>query len=286
MSPLPDTATLIATVEKSPAAVAVHDRDAWLDLFSHDAEVCDPVGSRPARGRAQMTAFYETFIAPNDITFDVEHDTVAGMTVFRDLTLETVMGGRTGPDGSTGSEDVALHVPMHLRYDLVDIAGAGRAEDLRLSLLHAHWELPSMIGQLLGHGIAGAAAGAGLVPRLLQNQRVAGALGFGRALRRAGSPGKAAVESLLGAISSGDADAAQRLLEPGTRMEMPARGDAPALSPAELVDRRPGLSWRKLLSAGMTVTATIDFDGVRGIGLFEFARSRDRISRAGLYLPE
>ncbi|QDQ98623.1 nuclear transport factor 2 family protein [Tomitella fengzijianii] len=283
MSTPPEAATLIAAVEKSPAAVAVHDREGWLGLFSHDAEVCDPVGSRPNHGRAELTAFYETFIAPNDITFHVEHDTVAGMTVFRDLTLETVMGGRSGPGGTTAPGDVALRVPMHLRYDVVDVGGEGRTEDLRLELLHAHWELPSMIGQLLEHGVVGAGVGAKLVPRLLRNQRVGGTVGFGRALRRAGREGKSTLEDLLGALSSGDGAGARRRLAPDTPIELPGTGRS---MPAEEFAGTPrGLRWRKLLSAGMTVTATIESDGARGVGLFEFDGRRDRVSRARLFLP-
>ncbi|GAA4822946.1 nuclear transport factor 2 family protein [Tomitella cavernea] len=283
MSTTPDASALVATVEKSPAAVAAHDRDGWLGLFSHDAEVCDPVGSRPNHGRAELTAFYETFIAPNDITFRVEHDTVAGMTVFRDLTLETVMGGRSGPGSTTAPGDVALQVPMHLRYDLVDIAGAGRSADLRLSLLHAHWELPSMIGRLLEHGVVGAGVGAKLVPRLLRNQRVGGTVGFGRALRRAGKEGKSAVEDLLGALSTGDASSARQRLAPDTPIELPGTGRS--MTAEEFAGAPRGLRWRKLLSAGMTVTATIESEGARGVGLFEFDGRRDRVSRVRLYLP-
>lgn len=279
MSAAPAPDALLAAVEKSPAAVAVHDRDAWLALFAREAEVCDPVGSRPHRGRAQLAAFYETFIAPNAITFHVEHDVVAGRTVFRDLTLETVMGAASGGDGAS---PVALHVPMHLRYDVIDPLGTGRVDDLRLELLHAHWELPSMIGQLLGHGVAGAAAGASLVPRLLRNQRLAGSLGFGRALRRAGDPGKATAQALFAALASGDEGAVRRVVAPDVDIELPgAPGGRATLDPAA---KPRDLRWRKLLSAGMTVTATVEMDGVRGVALLEFERP-DQVRRARLFLP-
>lgn len=108
----PTAAELLATVEASPRAVAAHDRAAWVGLFADSASVEDPVGSRPHIGRAAIERFYETFIAPNGIAFDVEHDVVSGMTVFRDLSIATTM--------STG---VTLHVPMHLRYDLSEVDG-------------------------------------------------------------------------------------------------------------------------------------------------------------------
>ena len=41
---------LLATVERSPAATAAHDKAAWVGLFSADGRVEDPVGSRPHIG--------------------------------------------------------------------------------------------------------------------------------------------------------------------------------------------------------------------------------------------
>lgn len=288
---LPESDRLVAAVARSPAAVAEHDRRTWLDLFAPGAEVSDPVGARPNRGREELTAFYETFIGPNDITFHVDHDTVCGPTVFRDLTLQTVMGGRA----ADGGRDIALFVPMHLRYDVVPAdedaeGGHGAAalvglgvDELRLGLLHAHWELPSMIGQLMGYGPAGARVGAGLVPRLLRNQRLIGSIGYGKALRRAGRRGKATTGALLTALAAGAADIADTRLAPEAKIELP--GEGIALSARRFCRYVTDVRWRKILSAGMTVTATIEVDGARGVGLFEFDGRRDRVSRVRLFLP-
>src|SRR5699024_6432349 len=203
-------------------------------------EVADPVGSAPSRGREQLTAFYQTFIAPNDISFAVDHDTVAGHTVFRDLTLTTAMDGA-----------VDLHVPMHLRYDLVDEGG-----EWKIDLLHAHWELPAMVTQLMGTGPRGWWAGTKLGPALLTNQGVRGTIGYLGALRRAGAAGKRAVE--------GPGGASRSLVEV-----------------AELGDT---LHCARLISAGSTVTATVEFDGRRGVALADFGRDRKRVSRLRLFL--
>ncbi len=40
-------ADCLTVVEKSPAAVALHDKAAWLSLFARYNIVEDPVGSRP-----------------------------------------------------------------------------------------------------------------------------------------------------------------------------------------------------------------------------------------------
>lgn len=257
---------LISAVEGSPAAVAAHDRDRWLDLFSATAEVADPVGSAPSRGREQLTAFYQTFIAPNDISFAVDHDTVAGHTVFRDLTLTTAMDGA-----------VDLHVPMHLRYDLVEEGG-----EWKIDLLHAHWELPAMVTQLMGTGPRGWWAGTKLGRALLTNQGVRGTIGYLGALRRAGAAGKRAVEGLLGALAAGDGQRAGWFLEAGMPVEFPG---AASRSLAEVAALGDTLRFSKLISAGSTVTATIELDGRHGVALADFGRDRKRVSRLRLFLP-
>ena len=40
---------LLELVNRSPAAVAIHDKQAWLELFSRAAVVQDPVGTAPHR---------------------------------------------------------------------------------------------------------------------------------------------------------------------------------------------------------------------------------------------
>ncbi|WP_024796948.1 nuclear transport factor 2 family protein [Tomitella biformata] len=253
MTPSPTPAELIALVERSPAAVAVHDRDAWLALFSRSAEVCDPYGSQPARGRETLANFYATFIAPNDISFAVDHDVVAGMTVFRDLTLTTKMSGT-----------IPLQVPMHLRYDMT-VAEDGA---LKIEKLHAHWELPTQITQLLAAGLPGLVESTKLMPKLLGNQGISGTIGFMKGFRRAGAAGKRTTEQLFAGLKAG----------------------RPMSAPVEFPGTEPiadlsSLTWRKLLSAGHTVTATIELDGKRGVALVDFERGARRASRVQFFLP-
>src|SRR4051812_23601963 len=103
---------LVAFVAQSPRLCAAHDKDGWCSLFATDGQINDPIGSQPHDGRAAIENFYDTLIAPNLLSFDVEKDTVCGMTVVRDLHINTVM--------STG---VRIAVPMHIRYVLKDEAG-------------------------------------------------------------------------------------------------------------------------------------------------------------------
>ena len=259
-TPPPRTA-LLAAVQQSPDAVAVHDRESWLDLYSVDGQVNDPVGSRPHTGREAIGRFYETFIAPNKIVFFVDNDIVDGMTVVRDLTVQTTM--------STG---VVLRVPMHLRYDVVDENGV-----LKISRLYAHWELPSMIGQLAKAGVAGIGASAKLAPQLLSNQGVGGALGFVRGFRRVGRRGKRAAEAFLEAVRRGDIEEASGI---AGAVELPGGQTQPT---AEFVAGTTALSWSKTIASGKTVTVTLERNGIRGVALFGFGARANQVATVRVF---
>ncbi len=72
---------LLAAVERSPRAVAAHDRDAWVQVFTADGRVEDPVGSSPHLGHDQIYRFYDTFIGPREIKFHRDLDIVNGRSV-------------------------------------------------------------------------------------------------------------------------------------------------------------------------------------------------------------
>nr|WP_237023321.1 ketosteroid isomerase family protein [Mycolicibacterium tokaiense] len=122
-------ADLLAAVEQSPQAAARRDRSGWVGLFTDDASVEDPVGSVPHRGPEAIGLFFDTFIAPRDITFHPHADIVCGSTVIRDVTLEVRMGPA-----------VSIDVAAILRYALVDVGG-----ELKIRELQAFWELPPML---------------------------------------------------------------------------------------------------------------------------------------------
>lgn len=260
---------LLAAVQQSPILVAAHDRAAWCSLYAAGGQVNDPVGSRPHTGRAAIERFYDTFIAPNTISFDVHHDMVCGMSVMRDLTIETVM--------STG---VKLHVPMHLRYDLVEEAGR-----LKIQRLYAHWELLPMILQLLGTGLKGLWTAIKLGPQLILSQGIGGVIGFMRGFLGVGRRGKRTAEAFLTALRDGNSAAAQLQLEAGATLHWPF-GKPQTL--AQFLSNAPGLERGKVIAAGHYVTATVKWrtDNVesRGVMLFEFRASRDRIAAVQLFV--
>lgn len=179
----------LAVVERSPAAVSVHDKDAWLGIFAMDAIVEDPVGSRPhvsgikgggtPRGPNDVLGrFYETFIAPNGIRFHVDRDIVCGLHVVRDLTLEIAM-----------SSEVTVRVPMHLLYELQEQCG-----ELRVSRLAAHWELRPMLQQQMAFSWPHLKVGVASAWRMLRFLGVGGIAGFMRASSSVGAAGKQRVK--------------------------------------------------------------------------------------------
>lgn len=77
-----------AASQRSMQAVQGKTKDAWLALFAEDALIEDPVGISPLdpegkghRGRAAISAFWDTFIGPNQISFDIWHSYAAGNEV-------------------------------------------------------------------------------------------------------------------------------------------------------------------------------------------------------------
>ncbi|MBF6355074.1 nuclear transport factor 2 family protein [Nocardia higoensis] len=263
----PTAADLLAAVQASPRAVAAHDKTAWVGLFAAHATVNDPVGSAPHLGPTAIGRFYDTFIAPNAITFHVDRDLVAGRTVVRDLSIEITM--------STGA---TVLVPMHLRYDLADTD-----EGLRITRLAAHWELAPMVLRLLRAGLPGLGAVTVLGPRLVRNQGLSGALGMTRALTGVGRAGKSVVARLLAAAADTDLAGVRELLSNRAEISLPA---GHRISVEEFTNRARNIRWDKMLAAGRWVTASIAIGSAHGVAMVEFAPGSLHIVRLEIFLDQ
>ncbi|WP_305094678.1 transporter [Prescottella sp. R16] len=256
MTTTPTRQELLDLVLGSPAAVAVHDKNAWLGLFAQRHVVEDPVGGRPvlgglydrrsrSRGGAPLDRFWDTFIAPNDIHFHVEHDDiVSGLDVVRDVTIETRLG-----DG------VVAQAPMHLLYETTLDDGPPR-----IRRIAAHWEVAPMFAQVAGLDRAKLGVAAGMGARMLRLQGLGGSLAFGLAVRSVGERGKQAVRRLVA-----DAD----------------RGDRRAL---DLLGGRPVRDLTKIVAAGDTVTATCTVDGAHAVLFCYLNRATRQVTRTVLYV--
>lgn len=266
----------------SPHAVARHDRQAWVSLFSRHAVIEDPVGSKPhqnglhdafsgVRGSGPLERFFDTFIAPNQITFHVEHDVVASPFVVRDLTIAIGMGN-----------GLAVRVPMHVVYEMVEEDGV-----LRIAHLRAHWELLPMVRQVLGHGRAGWAAMGRLGMRMVRYQGVSGVLGFSRGVFGIHKAGKHAVERFVDAVNGRNKLILAELFGGEQAViEFPATRETH--TPASFCDRLQSLlSITKLIACGYTVSCTFTIRGgdtqSRGIALFEFNSRTRKLHTARLF---
>ena len=254
------SAELLAVVERSPAATDAHDRAAWVGLFAADARVEDPYGSRPHVGTEEIGRFYDTFIGPREIIFHRGVDVAVGAAVVRDLTLEIVMAA-----------GVTLNVPMHLRYDLRASDGDWEVERLR-----AHWELSTMVAQMLRHGAKSLPVSLRLGGVLLRNQGLGGTAGFVSALRRPGRPEKRCVTTFLEAAVAGDEMAARRAM---SRRAAVSLGEVDPISVGEFIDSVRNGRWFKMIAAGDTVSASVSTPAGRGVIFCETDRAAGGIRR-------
>jgi hypothetical protein len=276
-------AALLAQVEKSPAAVAIHDKASWMSIFAQYHIVEDPVGSRPhvsgiydpvagQRGNGPLSRFFDTFIAPNKISFDVRKDIVCGNHVVRDLTIHIQM-----------SERIHAQVPMHLLYELVQ-----ENSEWKIVRLAAHWELMPMIFQLLGKGFACLSVLSALTVRMFKLQGIGGMMGFSRAALNIGGAGKKAVSEFEQAFNANKLSDFMRVFASDADVVHWPFGENP-LNPSRLLEAKPGqLSLSKVMSAGDTVTASVvlkEGDITReGVAIFEFNRSLKKIAAVRLYV--
>ena len=273
---------LLTQVQKSPAAVAIHDKDAWMSIFAQYHIVEDPVGSNQhvgggydaksgQRGHAALGRFFDTFIAPNKISFDVQQDIVCGNHVVRDLTINIEM-----------SASVKASVPMHLLYELVQ-----EGDEWKIVRLAAHWELVPMVMQLLKKGLACAGVLAGLTVRMLRYQGIMGTLGFSKAAINIGNKGKQAVATFVQAFNTQQASLLSSVFaSDATIVHMPF-AETP-IAPSQLIEQVKGqLSIAKVLAAGDTITATVRLqngDEVKeGVLLAEFNRKSAKIVSMRFY---
>lgn len=255
---------MLAAAKESPDAVARHDKAAWLALFAESSLVNDPVGSKPHTDADARGRFYDAFIAPNDIRFDVDHDVVCDNTVARDVVIRIGM--------ASGLE---VSVPAHLRYELVE-----ESDGLRISGLLAHWELMPMVLRTLGSGLKGWTTYARLTVRMIARQGLGGVVGFMRGFSGVGRAGKQCARTFLDALANGDTQAADALLGAGAAIEVPS---GTVVTAAEASQHLRGGRFSKLIVSGRTVTATAELDRGRGVALLEFGDKR-QINRARLYI--
>ena len=179
----PDRAEVLALVRSSPAYVGVHDKAGWLGIFGAEHVVEDPVGSRPVRSQegGALERFWDTFIAPNDIEFQVAHDWVDGFDVVRDVTIVSTL--RPG---------VVVRTPAHLIYQTAYEGGL-----LKVRRMAAYWEPRRVYRQMMRPSRAHVAAGVGQFAHMFRTLGVGASLQFIGAARHVGWRRKRALRQAL-----------------------------------------------------------------------------------------
>jgi len=274
--------SLIDVVDQSPKAVAIHDRDAWLAIFSSFNVVEDPVGAKPTisglhdrksgqRGLAPLQRFFDTFIAPNQIKFHVDEDLVLGKDVVRDLTVEIRM-----------SDDVVVHVPMHLQYQLTF-----EDEQLKVRRLAAHWEIVPMVMQVLSKGFAGLKVMSLLGWRMLKIQGFGAMLGFSQAVLGVGGTGKEQAYRFIRAVNGSDERLLQSLFASNDILiDYPGAEKTFRLS--DFAKKNIGhFEITKILSAGYTTSFSFSMrqggQNTPGVGFIDFDSQTKQIQKVKLY---
>jgi hypothetical protein len=262
-------ASLMEPVLASPELVGRHQREAWLALFAGSAVIEDPVGLPPHRRHGgELEAFWETYIAPNQIRFEVLLSVVADPLVVRDVVIHTRLRG--------GARTV---VPARLLYELVDEEGA-----LKIRRMAAHWDLSRAMLGTLGSGWAGLRAALAQSWRILRRQGPGRFLGFfggalGALLR---GPGRSFAR-FRRAVDTRDPELLARLLAGGGRALLhPGERE---LSPPEVLESLPPHSCVAPVRSGPTVSFRLDGEAAGrgpGIGLLEPARG-GRVRRLRLF---
>ena len=257
---------LLSLIERSPATVAAHDKASWLALFAHDGVIEDPVGSRPVM--VCMTGaterFYETFIAPNNIRFEVQADYFGPQQVLRDLTIHIQMAA-----------DVSVSVPMHLLYDVTAEAGT-----LKIRRLAAHWELVPMMAQLLSKGLPAWPVMACMSARMLHQLGLHGLLGFSRAALTPRRRHSHLFDALIHALQAQSLSALAHCFAEGYAQILDASTSATTSIPlASLQSIQPG----KRIAAGRFISVSVMTEQGSGVLLGETCPRTGKFLHCKLY---
>lgn len=176
-----DRAGAVALTRSSPGYVARRDRAGWRGIFAPGFVIEDPVGWTPVDA-AGFDRFWDTFIAPNEIVFEVHHDWADGLVVVRDVTIHVTL--RPG---------VVIRTPAILRYESAPVDG-----ELRVVRMAAHWESFPVFAQLLRPSLGHLVALTAMSLRMLRRLGLAQTVALAWAARPAGRRTKARLAASLG----------------------------------------------------------------------------------------
>jgi hypothetical protein len=264
-------ADFLSLIKQSPVHAAAHDRQAWLDLFAEDATLEDPVGSAAARKRdGSLGAFWDTFIAPHDVRFEVKQDFLQGDDVLRDVVIHTQMGS-----------GVSVKVPAYLLY-----SAHGQGAARRVERMAAHWTLKQGKFQIEGASFAAVRPMTAMFARMLRRLGPGWAWAYmASAWRGVGAHGVRSAKALAKAVSGHDDAALAALFDAGAELRFGEQRGAPA---ALLTFVPPGseLTIEQPIAAGWVTACRFRVDGptpTRGLALLETAPASRKLQRVRFF---
>ena len=157
------TDQLLDTVLRSPIVVGKHLKNEWLNLFSNNGSVEDPVGTSSHSGKKDLSGFWEVFIASVNVTF------IAKFNIVIEDSLEVI---RNVNISATLTSGVRTIQPAIILYKLV-LEG----DSYKIQSLQAHWVLMDRILETLGQK-SGFSSIIEMGYTLLKNFGISGALGY------------------------------------------------------------------------------------------------------------
>jgi len=273
---------ILESVERSPACVAAQDKAGWLALFSSDGTVEDPVGGavsrrgghpHPHTHEDDLGRFWDTFIAGNEIRFEVKADRFGASELARQTVIHTRL--------STG---MAIDVPAYLVYEVVLEQGA-----LRLKRLRACWDLRLRTTRALLSGPSGLWTLLSMGARMMRVQRMGWVLEYSRGLTSGiFGRGTRAAAALAHAVSTHDRSELDSLFAPEATVELPS---GEARQPDAMIDafgEGAGLRVVEPVSAGWLTGFAYEHtraghEPESGIGFLEFDPSSRKIVRVRLF---
>jgi len=276
-----DKVKIIALVNRSPELVDKHDRAGWLNLFSSNAIVQDPVGAGPNRkgkdmrkGKDALGRFYDIFIGPNKIKFDVHQDIVIGDEMAREVSIHTTL-----PNGAI------TIVHCYLIYKIVEENGQLKIEGLR-----AHWDFGKNAMALMKNngfkGITGSMVQFGTMIKVQGMKRIIEYMGamYKGILKK----GFKAVNAFAAAVNAKDEAAFARLFDTGATIAFPAGGKNIAASDfLKGAGKDVKLEFKGLRSGGWFTSGACDVttggSSKHGVVFFEFSPKSKKIINARFF---
>jgi hypothetical protein len=276
-----DRNKIIALVDRSPELVGKHDREGWLNLFSMNAIVQDPVGAGPNRkdkdmrkGKDALGRFYDIFIGPNKIKFDVHQDVVVGNEMVREVSINTTL-----PNGAI------TIVHCFLIYKVVEENGQLKIEGLR-----AHWDFGrNAMALMKNNGLKGMTGSTVQFYTMIKVQGMKRIIEYmGAMYKGILKKGIKSANAFAAAVNAKDETAFAKLFDTVAVIEFPAGGKNIAASDfLKGTGNDVKLELKSLRSGGWFTSGAVDVtmggSSKHGVVFFEFSPKSKKIINARFF---